>query len=61
MLRAFTYLILFLLGIMVGNDFNKPEIVYKVISRPVEMVFQEDCFDDNLGQLKHLTVEDLVE
>ena len=47
-------------GILAGHGIEKPPV--KIISSPVEMIVEEDCFMDNEGErlrMKRLTIEDL--
>lgn len=59
MARTTLYFILFLLGIMVGYDLKQPEVVTKMVSSPVEMVFEGHCIAEGIGKIKMLTIEDL--
>ena len=52
--------ICFMCGILAGHGIEKPPV--KIISSPVEMIVEEDCFMDNEGErlrMKRLTIEDL--
>ena len=54
-------ILVFFMGAILGHSIKKTDTI-KVISSPVEMIIEEDCFMDNHGerlQMKRLKIEDL--